>query len=105
MKTIITLDPNHKNRLKLTGTLRWVHCDAGYLPNRGYCRLKPVATLGLSGDGAWQQFWDVWNMHKSQLKSEGLSVRKENATWCIFYQQKGEIQLDTSITYKRLWDA
>ena len=54
MKTIITLDPNHKNRLKLTGTLRWVHCDAGYLPNRGYCRLKPVATLGLSGDGAWQ---------------------------------------------------
>ena len=105
MKLIISLDPSHKNRLKLTGTLRWVHCDAGYLSTRGYYRLKPVATLGLSGDGAWQQFWDVWDMHKDQLKSEGLSVRKENATWCIFYRPQGEIQLDETITYKRLWDA
>ena len=105
MKLIISLDPSHKNRLKLTGTLRSVHCDAGFLLVRGYYRLKPVATLGLSGDGAWQQFWDVWDMHKDQLKSEGLSVRKSGGGWFIFYRPRGGIKLDASITYERLWDA
>ena len=102
MKQIITLDAHHKNRLKLTGTLRWVHCDAGYLSVRGYYRLKPAATLGLDSKAAWEQFWDVWEMHKAQLKREGLSVRKEKGTWCIYYRPCGEIKLDASITYERL---
>ena len=105
MKQIITQLPKQRNRLKFTGTLRWVECDAGYLPERGYFRLKPVATLGLSGSGAWQQFWDVWEMHKPQLKREGLSVRKEKAVWVIYYRPQGDIQLDETITYQSLWDA
>ena len=105
MKPIITRDTSQKNRLKLTGTLRWVHCDAGYLPVRGYYRLKPVSTGGLDHKGAWEQFWDVWEMHKPQLKREGLSVRKDKGTWCIFYRPLGEIKLDASITYQRLWEA
>ena len=105
MKAIITQDPNHKNRLRLTGTLRCVHCDAGFLPKRGYFRLDPATTLGLTYKGAWQQFWDVWDMHKPQLKTEGLYVRKEKGEWVIHYNPQGEIKLDETITYKELWDA
>ena len=105
MKQIITQDPNHKNRLRLTGTVRWVHCDAGFLPKRGYFRLEPVPILGLTASGAWQQFWDVWDLHKPQLKAEGLYVRKEKGAWRIHYRPKGDIQLDETRTYERLWDA
>lgn len=104
MKPIITLDPKHKNRLKLTGTLRRLECDAGYLPVRGYFQLKPASSGGLDNKSAWEQFWDVWEMHKSQLKSEGLSVRKEKGRWVIYYRPQGEIELDEKLLYSRLWE-
>lgn len=105
MKPIITQDTTHKNRLKLTGTLCSVHCDAGYLPIRGHFRLQPTSTLELDNKAAWEQFWDVWDIHKQQLGSEGLWVRKEKGTWRIYYRPKGDIRLDEKITYERLWNA
>lgn len=105
MKQIITQVSSHKNRLKLTGTLRWVECDAGFLPIRGYFQLKPASTGGVDNKGAWQQFWDVWDMHKSQLKGEGLSVRKEKGRWVIYYRpRKGDIKLDEKLLYSQLWE-
>lgn len=103
MKAIITQLPNHKNRLKLTGTLRQLECDAGYLPVRGYYQLKPASSGGLDNKGAWQQFWDVWDMHKPQLKREGLSVDKKKGRWVIYYRPPSHIQLDEKLLYSRLW--
>lgn len=101
---MITQLSDYKNRLKLTGTFRSVECEAGYLPARGYFQLKPIASLGLPGKDGWQRFWDVWEMHKPELKSEGLSVRKEKGKWVIYYQPQGDIDLDEKITYQRLSD-
>lgn len=103
MKLIITEVPKKKNRLKLTGTIRWVECDAGFLPIRGYYQLKPLAREGIDGDGAWQQFWDVWDLHKSQLKKEGLSVRKLQGEWVIYYRPQGNIKLDEKVLYAQFW--
>jgi len=98
-ETMITQLPKYKNRLKLSGTFHSVECEAGYLPARGYFQLKPIASLGLPGKGGWQRFWDVWEIHKPELKSEGLSVRKEKGKWVIYYQPQGDIKLDERILW------
>ncbi len=100
MNTLIQQLPKSKNRLKLKGTFRLVECEAGYLPIPGYFQLKPLASLGLPEKDGWQRFWDVWDMHKDQLKAEGLSVRKPKGKWAIYYQPQGDIHLDEKLLYR-----
>lgn len=97
---LITQLKSKKNRLKLTGALRIAYLDAVFLTQRGYFQLNPTPVGLLSGKGAWQQFWEVWERHKPDLKSEGLSVTKEKGKWVIHYSppKDGSIQLDESIT-------
>lgn len=84
-----------KNRLKITGILRWVHLDASFLVHRGYFRLLPVGAWE-----EWQAFWDVWRTHKPDLIKEGVSVKKESGGWVIHYRvpADSDIELDESIT-------
>ena len=91
---LITQLKEPKNRLKITGTLRFAYLDAAFLKVRGYYRLLPVGEWD-----AWQPFWDVWEMHKADLKAEGLSVRKEKGQWVIYYSPRkwSGIELDESI--------
>lgn len=82
------------NRLKITPhNLAIIYLDAAFLEKRGYFRLIPVG----EGD-MWQHFWDVWKIYKSELKMEGISVKKESGTWVIHYKPLRGIELDETIT-------
>ncbi len=91
----ITQLKDPKNRLKITGSVRSVYLDAKFLVARSYYQLIPVGV----GTPDWQPFWDVWELHKTYLKAEGLSVTKEKGKWVIHYlpPQDGSIVLDESI--------
>ncbi|MXZ00234.1 hypothetical protein F4Y93_06140 [Candidatus Poribacteria bacterium] len=99
-RPLITQLKSKKNRLKLTGRIRVAYLDAAFLSLRGYYRLTPIRFGILTAKGAWEQFWDVWEMHKEDLKGEGLSVRKEKNKWVIHYSPPKDsgIKLDESIT-------
>lgn len=92
---LITQLKDTPNRLKITprNTLAVIYLDAAFLEKRGYFRLHPV--------GEWdtfQHFWDIWSRYKSDLKGEGVSVKKESGRWVIHYKPLRDIELDESIT-------
>lgn len=90
---IITQIKSQRNRLKLKGSRTLIECEAGFLPQRGYFRLTPLKIMG-----GWQNFWDIWELHKKELKREGLHVTKEKGEWRIHYQPPkwSDIELDES---------
>lgn len=96
-KPLITQLKEPKNRLKITGSLRFAYLDAAFLADRGSYRLLPVC--GGSAKDSWHQFWDVWDLHKSDIKKEGLWVTKERGVWVIYYRPPkwSGIELDESI--------
>jgi len=99
MNLLISALKDTKNRLKITPrNLSIVYLDAAFLEKRGYFRLIPVG----EGD-MWQHFWDVWKLYKSELKGEGLSVKKEQGSWVIHYKPPRRIQLDETVTGFAVW--
>lgn len=99
MERLITQLKEMPNRLKITPrNLSIVYLDAAFLEKRGYFRLIPIG----EGD-MWQHFWSVWKIYKSELKGEGVSVKKEQGTWVIHYRPLRDITLDESITGFPTW--
>lgn len=95
-KRLISQLKNTPNRLKLTppSHLASVYLDAAFVEKGAYFQLLPVGKWS-----PWQHFWDIWDLHKTDLKAEGLYVRKERGgTWVIRYKPQGNIELDASIT-------
>ncbi len=97
-RPLITQLTSKKNRLKITGLVRFAYLDAAFLVHRGYYRLSPTGAI--TQRDAWNQFWDVWELYKPDLKAEGLSVTKEKKEWVIHYSppKDSNICLDASIT-------
>ena len=100
--TFINLAETGKNRLVLKSPLYpSVEIVAGYLKQRGHYRCLPKDALGDTNDKVWQQFWNIWHKHKKDLIREGLSTRKENGQWRIYYKPLLTIELDRRILYSK----
>lgn len=94
-KRLITQLKETPNRLKITppSHLAIIYLDAAFVERGAYFKLLPIGEWS-----PWQHFWDIWELHKTDLKAEGLYVRKEKGAWVIRYKPLKGIQLDESIT-------
>ncbi|MCY3739903.1 MAG: hypothetical protein OXH00_02665 [Candidatus Poribacteria bacterium] len=94
-KRLISQLKDTPNRLKITppSKLAIIYLDAAFVEQGAYFQLIPIGEWN-----QWQHFWDIWDLHKTDLTVEGLYVRKKQGVWTIRYKPLRGIELDESIT-------